>query len=124
VAIIFALTLTVAVMSIGAAIDFARGLNAQTQLQAAADSAVLAAARNAIGTTADLQAVADAVFEANRPNSTGLSVTSANLTVSGNALNYSVTGTLPTTLARVTGHMELNLSASSGAYRKTDKTEI
>jgi len=42
VAIIFAVTLSVAVMSIGAAIDFARGLNTQTQLQAAADSAVLA----------------------------------------------------------------------------------
>lgn len=124
VAIIFAVTLSVAVMSIGAAIDFARGLNTQTQLQAAADSAVLAAARNVAGTTAELQAVANAVFEANRPKSMDMNVTAANLTVNGNALNYSVTGTLPTILTSVIGHMELNLSASSGAYRKTDKTEI
>ena len=124
VAIVFALTITALVVSVGAAVDYARGLSTQSQLQSAVDSAVLAAARNALATESELEAVANAVFEANRPQTMGMNVLTKSFALNGNAVSYTVTGTLPTTLTAISGTTEFNLNATSSAFRKTDKTEI
>jgi Flp pilus assembly protein TadG len=106
VAITFALALLPLVGATGAPIDYSRGSNARTALQAALDAAGLILSKEAQGlTTAQLLARAESVVKANLPNPNikGLVVTPTFTTIDTGSfkLTLSATGTVDTTVAAI-----------------------
>lgn len=106
VAITFALALLPLVGATGAAIDYSRGSNARTALQAALDAAGLILSKEAQGlTTAQLLARAENVVKANlaSPNIKGLVVTPTFTTIDTGSykLTVTATGTVDTTVAAI-----------------------
>ena len=101
---------------IGAAIDYGRGTAMTAQARAAADAAVLAAGAQSAGSQADRQTVAartvTAYFGA-QAASLNLSVTETD--VSPGLYQVTVTGAMPTLVARLLGKTSMNFTVTSRA---------
>lgn len=123
-AVVFAFVLGIVVIGAGLAIDYGRSQSVKSHLQAAVDASVLAAARSLLTTETELEAIAHAVFESNKPSSDSITIGVRSFALNGNAVTYSATAAVPTTFMGITGTTELSVNASAGAYRRTDGTEI
>lgn len=134
--IISALLMVPVIGMAGLAIDITEALSARTQLQDAADAAALGAvAEKSVGTTMSMQmggngsvdaGVADAkrIFTAQLEKATSFSVKDTDATVvrDGNQLKavFNFTATVPTTLLRVIGQEEIQVSGQATAVFQTE----
>lgn len=112
IAVIFALSLIIILGAAGIAIDFARAVHAQTEMQSALDSAVLA------GVRADSnKQVSDAtsMFNANFSDSAAKGVSVQFSPGGGTELSGTATGHVETTLAGVLGVQQLPINAIARA---------
>lgn len=118
VAIIFAITLVVVVMIGGMALDYARGISTRTDIQAAADAAVLAAVRaksedGNLG-LGQLKQIARDYFDRNYGDT--INIDDFQLVDDGNgAYRIEVATEMQTSLLNVGGLADMNLSVSSSA---------
>ncbi len=111
--IIFALSTTAVMFSVGAAIDYGRAVNNQTRLQAAVDSAVLAAIQ---APAAQRVANATNILQANLAGSgvTANWTTQPTLNADG-SITAAASGVMGTTALGIAGFTTMNLSASARA---------
>lgn len=118
IAVIFAVTLSVVILVGGIALDYARGISTRTDMQTAADAAVLAAVR---AKSADdnlgigqLKQIARDYF--NRNYSETLGINDFQLVDEGNgAYRIEVSAEMTATLIRVGGFTNMSLNVSSTA---------
>lgn len=118
IAIIFAITLTVVVLIGGLALDYARGLSTHTDMQAAADTAVLAAVRAKSAddslNTKQLEKIARDFFDRNYSDS--VNIDHFKLIDDGNGSYRVDVGTeMQTTLMNVSGLADMSLNVTSSA---------
>lgn len=117
VASIFALALLPVLGFVGAAIDYSRYSNSQTQMQAALDAAALMLSQDVTSlTTAQITQKAQTYFNAqfNHPEVSNISVT-ANYTTGSGGQNLTLTGagSLGTTFLNVLGFQALGINTAS-----------
>jgi Flp pilus assembly protein TadG len=125
VGLIFAFTIIPVIGAMAMAVDYSRGNAVKARLQAAADAAVLAAARDPNATTlAQRQRVADQVFLANIDTSIGLQSARLVLSETGSGLRARVDGSIPTEVMRVLGQREMNIGAVAEVMMISRNAEI
>lgn len=115
IAVIFAGVLAPLVIVLGMSVDFGIGYSARTELQAAADSAVLAAAAPADMDASERIRLAEAAFSAKAARY-GAEVSA---TVRGNQLTLEASSKIGTSFLRVTGRDELEVSVKATAQMVT-----
>ncbi len=111
IAVIFALATLPIVVSIGAAVDYSRGNQVRAHLQAALDTAVLAAA---IDGSSNWQTIASNSFNAN-VNAKGATVGTPTFTLTSGVYYGSAPATIQTAFMGVMGVKSLPISAHSSA---------
>ena len=123
VAITFGLMIIPAVMFVGGAIDFGRAYQTKQKIQAATDSAVLAAAAMPSGTSSqDRQTRAQSLLSANTAGIAGITPT---VTVNGNTISVQAIAAQPTSFLKIARIDSLSVSArasGSVAYASTTQT--
>jgi Flp pilus assembly protein TadG len=119
---IFALSLMVLMLFLGCAVDFGRAIHTNQKVTAAADAAVIAAAKGLkdAGTSiADLEILADKYFKENIKGSGGNYATVKNFKAAVDATKSEVKitfdATVPTVFARVAGINTINIKRASTA---------
>lgn len=117
VAIVAALSLSIVAAAAGMAMDYARASNHHVELQAALDSAVLAAASAEASalTTPERQKFTDSVFVANCKSTDCKSAGSIKLVVNGKSVVGTVTNNVQTTLLSLIGFANVNVTAATSA---------
>lgn len=124
VAMMWALMGTVLVGLLGLTVDFTRGVMVRNELQSAADSAVLVAARQPANMTmADRTAQARAFFDAEAPQY----ATSARITltdIGNNGYRLHATAPLPTSLAQLVTQRDWEVGVDSEAVRGGVNIEV
>ncbi len=123
-AMIFALTSVALISAGGAGIDMARAIMVKARLSNALDAAALA-----VGTTSglsnnQLQTMAQQYFDANYPSTDLGSHNPVVVSVSGQQVSLSVTGSVPTTLLEVVGIDQLSLSVTNEVVRAVTKLRV
>ena len=120
----FAITCTALLVLTGGAVDFARTSMAKTNLQNAADSAVLSIARNGSGATTQeaLKEFATNYMAAMLPSDYDFEVTSVSR--DGNLVQLSAEGSLEPGLSALAGFETLHQSTASEATWGTGKLEV
>jgi Flp pilus assembly protein TadG len=116
VAPMFALAVIPVIGFIGAAIDYSRVSAVRTAMQAALDSTSLAMSKSVTTlTAAQLQTQATAYFTAmfNRPEATGVTITTTYTTTGGSQLTISGSGSVPTSFMKLLGYTSLTFGSSS-----------
>ena len=115
IAITFALTLVTGILFIGAAVDYSHALTERTQLQAALDSAVLAAA------TQPAAARANAAMSAFNANTQSAGLTGATASFQAGTTTYSGTAsvTMPTSFMAVASISSVAIGAAAAATYAT-----
>ena len=117
VALMFALVAIAVIFGGGIAIDYARGISRQTDMQAAADAAVLAALRAKTNDnklkSGDLTKIARDYFDNNMGDE--IDVQSFNLVKDGDGYRVEVSVKLQTTLMALAGYNDLDINVSSKA---------
>ncbi|WP_304733834.1 VWA domain-containing protein [Parvibaculum sp.] len=121
---IFAITLIPVAAAAGAAIDISRAYIVETRLSAALDAAALAVGTASGMSSQEVQAIAQAYFDANYP--AGKLGVPGTITVvdSQTTVDISVTADLPTTLMGVVGINSLKIGATSQVMRHGKKLEV
>jgi hypothetical protein len=123
--LLFGLALVPMVAAAGAAVDYSRASQARSQLNAAADSTVLAIARRApLLTDAQLQAEAEQHFRAvltGRPDLGALPIT---VTRRQNRVQVAAAGVMPTTFMRLVGFARMDVATRVEAGFGDRKVEI
>lgn len=119
VAIVYSLSALALMGMVGLSVEFARGSNTRASMQAAADAAALTGART-MGTAAQREAAARAMFDANMKASAdlaNLAVTATNITSSGanSGFRINASGKVVTTLGKIFGLDEVGVSVASEA---------
>ncbi|MCA0407055.1 MAG: pilus assembly protein TadG-related protein [Proteobacteria bacterium] len=119
IAIIGSLVLFAIFGVVGLSVDFARGSSAKSALQAAADAAALGGART-VGTPAQREAAATAMFNANLPSGHDLKsvvLTPTNIVLDGTSSGYRVAATaqVPATFGSIFGMNDISVSVVSEA---------
>jgi hypothetical protein len=117
VAIVFAVALIPIMGLSGAAIDYTRATQAKSKLQAATDSAALAALTIKASTLSQREFAARTVFEANRPDDVMPSVTYA---VGQKEAVVTATGEVSTSMLKVLRINDIGLRARAKAVRVYD----
>jgi len=117
VAIIFGLALVPILGLVGVGIDYGRGLSARTQLQAAADTAALAALSMGLESESEQIDAAHKAFSANfDSNAFGISVTPS-VTIDDDTATVSANATMATQVLGVMKIEAMDIAATSTAIR-------
>ena len=118
IAILFALLLIPMLVATGVAVDFLRGSQAKSALQAAVDSAALAGAADPNLSLAEIQQVTQRYLDQN-PAGAGVDVDPMSPVVDpvARTVTYEVTGVLPTTFMKVVGIDNMNIGARAVVRR-------
>ncbi len=131
IALIFALTASVCILTTGLAVDLGRGMHASTKIVAAADAAALAAAkamRDSGATPAQASVIAQQFFDQNMKNgsSTFAKVNNVNIQIDPktNAVTVDVDAEVPTVLGQLAGVQKFSASHASAAVYDTKDIEI
>lgn len=125
VGMLFGLALIPMVAAAGVAIDYSRASQARSQLQAAADSAVLAVARQAPALTdAQLTEEAQRHFEAVLTQRPDLHAAPVSVTRNGRKVQIVAAGVLPTTFMKVLGLYQMDVATRVEAGFGDRKVEI
>lgn len=124
VAMMWALMGTALIGLLGLTIDFTRGVMVRTELQSAADSAVLAAARQPANVTmADRTARARAFFDAEAPQyATGATVTLTD--IGNNGYRVHASAPLRTSLAQLISNQDWTVGVDAEAVRGGMNLEV
>lgn len=123
-AIIFALTLTPIAIAAAASVDISRAYIVETRLKAALDAAALAVG-TATGLTSDeVQALAQAYFDANYPADVLGVPGTVSVSDSLTTVDISVTAQLPTVMMGLVGIDSLDVVAVSQVMRHGKKLEV
>src|SRR5690349_9494697 len=116
VTIAFALATVPMVGFVGAAIDYSRANSVKSAMQAAADATALMLSKVASGmTTADIQTKGTAYFQAlfNRPDATGLQVTTTYTTANGSQIVVAATANVKTDFMNLVGTSNMKVGVDS-----------
>jgi Flp pilus assembly protein TadG len=125
IAILFGLTLLPLMAATGAAIDYSRASQARNQLQAAADSAVLAVARRAPTLTdTQLRSEAEAHFRAVLNQRSDLAALPITVTRTNRRVQIAAAGVMPTVFMKLFGYSEMNVGTRVEAGFGDRKVEI
>lgn len=123
-AIIFALTLTPIAIAAAASVDISRAYIVETRLKAALDAAALAVGTASGLTNEEVQAIAQAYFDANYPEEI-LGVPGTVLVADApTTVDISVKAKLPTVMMGLVGIKSLDVTATSQVMRHGKKLEI
>jgi Flp pilus assembly protein TadG len=118
VAVIFALALVPTLLAVGAAVDYARAMSAQTALQNAADAAVLAAGASDKITDAEITALVNQFLAGNNYDVRLKAVDAVTVTTTATGgIKVHVAGDVGTTFMALAGFTTLDISANSGVIR-------
>ena len=126
IAIYFALSLLAIAALFGMAFDFSRSVNLRTTLNAAADAAALATARDPDVTADNLQQRAQDFFMANMDGQhlgTNYTIAASELP-NGNGVSIDVSAKIGTTMAALMGIDHFAVAAHSEAVYSTSKIEL
>ena len=119
VAIVFSFAIVALIMTGGMAVDYGRSITMEAKVQAAADTAVLAATRAATINSnlpiVRLEEIARDYFDDNLKSHGELTVNGFDLTAAGEGYRLDVTGKITTTIMSVAGISELDVRAVSQA---------
>ncbi len=128
---IFAITLMVMMLFLGFAVDLGRAFHTNQAVTAAADAAVVAAAKGLkdnVSSITDLQSVADKFFKVNIQNSGGryakISDFKADVLPEKSEVKITFTAEIPTVFARAAGINTITLHKSSTAVFGTRDIEV
>jgi hypothetical protein len=131
VALIFTFCIFGLAMGLGLAIDIGRALHTKMKISAAADAAVLAAAKSLSdgrSSSADISAMARRFFEVNLgPNGLTFGTISTFQTIvdeASSTVTIAVTADVPTTFARVGGFQNISLPAGAAAAFNPKDIEV
>lgn len=123
-AIIFALTLTPIAIAAAASVDISRAYIVETRLKAALDAAALAVGTASGLSNEEVQAIAQAYFDANYPEDVlgvpGTVMVADTLTT----VDISVNAKLPTVMMGLVGIKSLDVAATSQVMRHGKKLEV
>jgi len=123
VVILFAFSLIPIISSAGIAVDLAIAYAAKTRMSSALDAAALAVG-SSTGTNAQLSAIAQKFFNANFPSGTlGVSPT-ISVTVTGDTISATATGSVPTSVMKVVGINSVPLSLNTTVLRQISGLEL
>ncbi len=126
VAVVFGFALTVLMLAIGFALDYARALSVQTKLQYDLDAALLGAAAQDSDTIQESKDLGSAYFGANWKEKHN--VRSVDLTIEAlpddSGLIGTVTATVPSTIMQLFGQDEIAVSATSEVHTATQSVEV
>ena len=124
VAVTFALSSLVLFLIMGAALDYTRMSQSYTQLQNAADSALLAVAHTAQDNSNvdTLKQLASDYMETMLPSNYEFEITS--FAKSGSTLSMTAAGVVPASLTQVVGYQQFEPKVSSEVYWGTGKIEV
>ncbi len=126
VAVYFAISLVAIIPLIGAVVDYGRAMTLRTNIGAAADAAALATARDPDITAANMQARAEAFFNANTQNipfGSNIHLTATELP-GGDGVHIAISGTVETTIMGILGVPSITVSTESEAVFSTSKIEL
>ena len=124
VAMMWALMGTVLIGLLGLTIDFTRAAMVKTELQSAADSAVLAAARQPASVSmADRTSRAQAFFDVEAPQYAS-SATVTLTDIGNNGYRLHASAPMPTSLARIITNQDLTIGVNSEAVRGGVNLEV
>ncbi len=124
IAILFAVCSVVLLLIMGAALDYARVSKTYTELQNAADSALLAVAHTAKDSSdvGALKALTADYMASMLPDGFDFDITS--FSKDGSTLKLTAQGTVPASLTSVAGFHEFSPTATSQVYWGTGKVEV
>jgi Flp pilus assembly protein TadG/Mg-chelatase subunit ChlD len=119
-ALVFGLSALPLMLAVGSAIEFSNLLDSKTKLQAAVDSAALAAAAQYGNGNADYAAVAKQYIEGNKPEGMGKNPLSVNVTLNTQDLSVTVkaSGKVETSFGKL-----LNMSPGSGSAENQSQSD-
>jgi Flp pilus assembly protein TadG len=125
VAIVFSFAVIALLLTGGIAVDFGRSMSTQAKLQAAADSAILSASRQA-AVNPDMSEAEVALYARNHFDTAlnapqGVTVTSFDLSEVDGGYELEVQAKIPATLTTVVGLSELDISAHTRAEAGASK---
>lgn len=124
VALIFALALLPILAAAGSAVDITRALQVKARLNSALDAAGLAAGKKIDSDDAVIIETAQAYFDANYP-AEALGVPGAlQVNITDNSITLSASAAVNTTIMRLVGFDEINVSSSSEISRAITGLEI
>jgi Flp pilus assembly protein TadG len=123
-AMIFAIALIPIAAAAGASIDVSRAYIVETRLAAALDAAALAVGTASGMSTSEVQALAQAYFDANYPASKLGVPGTITVVDSQTTVDISVSADLPTTIMGIVGIDTLKIGASSQVMRHGKKLEV
>jgi len=123
-AMIFALALVPALVAIGAAIDASRAYAVRQRMSHALDAAGLAVGTQTGLNNSQLQAMAQAYFDANYPSTANATRGTVSVVQDGPKLNLTVSGDMPTSFMGLVGIKTLKIAQRSEITRMGKKLEI
>ncbi|MEQ1711866.1 MAG: TadE/TadG family type IV pilus assembly protein [Hyphomicrobium sp.] len=121
---LFVLLLIPILGAAGVAIDYGRAVAAETSLQAAVDSAVLASRSGGLTNETAIKAKAAAFFATNSHQMHGATIKAVDVTVIDNVIDMQVHAAMPTTLSVVLGRDQLDIRVKAKAAAATEDVEI
>jgi Putative Flp pilus-assembly TadE/G-like len=125
ISLLFGLTLIPMLAAAGSAVDYSRASQARSQLQAAADSAVLAVARTAPTLTdAQLRTQAEQHFRAVLTSRADLAALPITVTRTAKRVQIAAAGSMPTTFMKFFGYSAMNVSTTVEAGFGDRKVEL
>lgn len=124
VAIIFGASAIPALMFIGAGVDYSMALRARTQLQAAVDSAALAAVNAANLTNAQRQQLATDVFNANVKNNKLTASATPNVSIGVGSATVTSNFNVPTAFIKIAYANSIPVSVQSNVTSAGKKLEL
>lgn len=131
VAVIFALTVSICVLTTGLAVDFGRGMHANTKIVAAADAAALAAAkamRDSGASASDATVIAKKYFAENvqsgSSNFANIKGVNVQIDPRTKAVTVDVDAEVPTVLGQLAGVQKFSVAHVSAAIYDTKDIEI
>ena len=114
VAVIFGVAIIPIVLGVGVAVDYGRALMVRERMQSALDAATLAVGSWPGLSNAQMQAKAQEYFNANYPASNSFgTVSPLQLSISGNSIVVSVSGSVPTTFMKLANIDHVDVGAST-----------
>ena len=124
VAMIFGIALVPLTLFAGSSVDYARASRASSQLQAAADAAVLSTSRSGASTNSEREQRATEYFAANVAANPLLAGTVPSVTATNVSVNLTARAKIPTAFMRVAGIDFIPVSVRSGVIYKGRKIEL
>lgn len=124
VALIFGIGLLPLTLFTGMAVDYAKAARARSQLQAAADAAVLSTGRTGMLSNSERAQRAKEFFSANIAANPVLSGTVPTVTSTGFNVSLTAQANVPTAFMRVAGILDIAVAVHSNAIYKGKKIEL